>query len=332
MLVLDEPTATLVARDVERLFTALRGLKAQGVRILHVSHRLAEVRSLADRITVLRDGSVVATRPAGSSERELARLILGRDVAASITAEAVPSDSEDVLRIEGMATGPVRELDLVLRRGEVLGITGLRGAGHEHIGRALFGLQAWTGTCRLRGEPYHAANAAEALALGVAYVVGDRTRNGIPVMSVLDNLLMGRWASGPRATFRRPRDERSEAQRIVKRFDVRPPDPGRLLSELSGGNWQKVALARSLELHPDVLIMDDPTAGVDVGARAEIYRLIREYTDRGTAVLLISSDYEEIAFHASRVMVLIRGRHMATLTGTEIDASTINASAMGAVA
>jgi ribose transport system ATP-binding protein len=328
LLVLDEPTATLVARDVERLFAVLRALKQQGVGILYVSHRLAEIRSLADRITVLRDGAVVAVRSAGASEAEIARLIVGHDLAVEAAPAADDGAAGDVvLAVRGFGTKRVPDLEFSLHRGEVLGITGLRGSGHEQVGRALYGLRPWSGTCMLHGTPYRGRSASEALSRGVAYVVGDHSRNGIPSMTVLDNLFVGHWSTAHRTILRWPRRDLGEARRVVTRFDIRPRDPRRLLSELSGGNWQKVAVARSLELRPDVLIMDDPTAGVDVGARAEVYRLLRTYTERGTAVLLISSDYEEIALHAHRVLVLARGRLMGTLTGLDITASRINAAA-----
>jgi ribose transport system ATP-binding protein len=332
-LVLDEPTASLAAHDVERLFTAIRGLRDQGIGVLYVSHRLPEIRRIADRVTVIRDGRVIGvTTPADASDEDLATMIMGRKVGLG-HARPDTATGDTLLEVEGFSAARASDVGFRLRRGEIVGLTGLRGAGHEVIGRALFGMLAdepWSGSIRLADRDFRPRSPRDALVAGVGYVTGDRTGGLAPNLTVTDNLLLNPAFSSLPGRVRRPRRDRALAAKLIRDFRVQPPDPGKLTAELSGGNGQKVLLARSLDRRPQLLILEEPTAGVDVGTRSELYEMISRLAASGTAVLLVSSDYEEIEATCQRVMVFDRGGISATLTGSEISIDRLTVAAMGA--
>jgi ribose transport system ATP-binding protein len=331
-VVLDEPTASLPAADVERLLAALRRLRDRGVGVLYVSHRLAEVRALADRITVLRGGVAALTvRPEETSEAQLAASIMGAAVVRAQRERRAPRP-EVALRVRGLVADGAGPLDLEVRAGEVLGCAGLRGAGQGTLGRALYGLCDWRGEAEVGGAPYRAASPADALAAGVAWVGGDRGQSVARPLSVTENLLLNPRHTAQRGWRVSPRRERASAGRLIRRYRIAAPGPDGLVSTLSGGNAQKVVLARALEAGPRVLLLEEPTAGVDVGARAEFYRLINDACAAGLAVVLASSDEEEVCEMSDRVLVFGRGTVREELAGAQVTVERVAAAAMGGTA
>ncbi|MEJ3657943.1 sugar ABC transporter ATP-binding protein [Actinomycetes bacterium KLBMP 9759] len=328
VVVLDEPTASLPAPDVERLLAALRRLRDRGVGVLYVSHRLPEVRALADRITVLCNGvAEVTVHPHDMSEERLAASIMGAEVTRARRERAAPR-AEVALRVRGLVTDGAGPLDVELRAGEVVGLVGLRGAGHVGLGRALYGLQRWHGSVELDGDAFHGSGPAAALAVGIAYVGGDRGRSVVPRLTVAENLLLnpgGGWSVSPRR-------ERVVAARLIDRYRIAGPGGAAPIAALSGGNAQKVVLARALEAAPRVLLLEEPTAGVDVGARAEFHRLVDAACARGLAVLLASSDEEEVCEMSHRVLVFGGGTVRMELAAAEATVERVAAAAMGVAA
>ena len=336
VLVLDEPTANLSARDVERLLRILRGLRGEGAGILYVSHRLDEVEQICDRITVLRDGHTVGTVATDDvSRRELVQMICGRDVVVGAGADTGPRrQGASVLDVRGLQGPFLEPIGFEVARGEIVGFTGMSDAGHYVLGELLFGVTARTGgTAMLEGAPYDPKRPADAIARGVAYVPADRNVHGLArELSLLENLFLN--PDVPPSSVRRVtqlmrgRAERRDASSLLHRFRVTPPIPEERVSALSGGNAQKVLVARWLRRRPTLLIVSDLTVGVDVGARAEIYEHIRQIAGEGTAVLVITSDFEEIEALCSRAFVLQRGRLIGTLEGEDVAVDAITARAV----
>jgi ribose transport system ATP-binding protein len=331
-VVLDEPTATLPGADVERLFGVLRALRATGVGVLYVSHRLAEVRAIADRITVLRNGVAAATvRPDEASESQLAALIMGEELRRfSRRRKVAPRD--EVLAARRLATPGLEPLDLSVRSGEVLGFAGLRDAGQVLPGRSLHALVPRSGEVTLARAPYRATTPAAAVRAGVAYVSGDRVMTAARGLTVAENLYLHPHGDARPVWWRSPRRERMNARVAIARYGIVASSPDSPLESLSGGNIQKVVLARALERRPRVLVLEEPTAGVDVGARADFYRLIDQACEHGLAVLLASSDAEEVCELSHRVLVFERGRVRDELTGARLTEENVAAVAMGAQA
>jgi ribose transport system ATP-binding protein len=333
MLVLDEPTANLSASDVARLFGILRGLRDSGAGIIYVSHRLDEVDEICDRITVLRDGFTVGTiRTEEVSKRELVRMICGRDV--DVSGARVARGAEGVLEASELSGPFLEPISFELGRGEIVGFTGMSDAGHYVLGELLFGLLPRTqGTTALLGGPYEPREPTEAIARGVAYIPPDRNLQGLArELTLRENLFMNPdpEPSSVRRVLQliRATVERRNASTLLHRFHVVPPMPDERVSALSGGNAQKVLVARWLQRVPALLIVSDLTVGVDVGARAEIYEQIRAIAARGAAVMVIGSDFEEIEALCSRAFVLQRGRLIATLEGSDVTQEQITALAV----
>ncbi|MFE3583927.1 sugar ABC transporter ATP-binding protein [Streptomyces vinaceus] len=339
LFVLDEPTATLPAADCARLFDVLHALRDRGHAILYVSHRLDEVYQVADAFAVLRDGRVVGRGPlAPYDPARLVRDIVGHDPAVRPPPAAVApaAGRPPVLRLDGVRTERTGPVTLELREGEVLGMVGLTGAGHMHLGRALAGaLPLLGGRARLDGRPYHPRTVAAALGAGVGFVAGDRQEEGCAAeLTVRENFLANPRAAGvPAWHWLSPRRERAEAAALIERFSVLPRDSEVPIATLSGGNQQKVMVGRPLRGRPRLLILEEPTAGVDVGAKASIHRLLDEALAAGLAVLLISTDFEEVADVCHRALVFGRGSVVAELAGGALNVSelTRTASAMPGV-
>jgi ribose transport system ATP-binding protein len=322
VLILDEPTAALPEREVEHLLDALRAYAENGQTILYVSHRLDEVLSVADRITVLRDGRKVATVDAeGLTESALIELIVGRPLDRVFPAPAVAVSDDAALTMRGVVGGPLRGIDLTVRRGEVLGIAGLLGSGRSELLRMLFGAYPMdAGSVVLDGKPYRPGAPAAAMRAGVAYVPEDRQADGLlGGESVRHNLSAGQERHYFRKFLYRHKSERVDAQRSISDFLIRVNGDRYPIETLSGGNQQKVVLARWLRQRPKLLLLDEPTQGVDVGARAEIYQLVRKATAAGTTVILVASEPEELAHSSDRVAVL-RGGRITTVVEQPIDA------------
>ncbi|MET9244134.1 sugar ABC transporter ATP-binding protein [Nonomuraea sp. NPDC003709] len=331
IIVLDEPTASLPAAECERLFDVLRTLRDRGHGILYVSHRLDEVYRIADRVAVLRDGHLVSQGPlAGRDPADLVREIVGREERARRRRARRPG--EVLLSLDGVRAGRAGPVGFDLRTGEALGLVGLTGAGHVDLGRALAGAYPMAaGRALLGGGPYRPASVAAAVGAGVGFVSGDRHEEGAAAdLSVRENLLANPGARGrsPLSPLS-PRRERAETAAIVERLRVRPADPETPFAALSGGNQQKVLIGRWLGARRRLLILEEPTAGVDVGAKPEILRLLDEALAAGAAALLVSADFEEVANLCDRALVFARGAVTAELSG---DALTVAALTRAATA
>jgi ribose transport system ATP-binding protein len=335
VLVLDEPTASLPETDVRRLFEILAGLRARGMGIIFVSHRLDEVFRLADRVTVLRDGRrILSTTVAQTTPSQLVTAIVGRELSDMFISPPPPGE-EAVLELSELMVGPVGPVSLTLRRGEILGLVGLRGAGQDLIGRTIFGETGMfdhSGVMRVLERPLRVRGPADAMAHGVAFVSSKRSEEGVAgSLTVRENIFPNAAMQGRGAlTFRSNREEQRRTETVMERFDVRPRDPERAVGTLSGGNQQKSILARWLEARSGLLILEEPTFGVDVGARAEIYRILGDYVGAGHAVLLVSSDFEEVAGISHRALVFRRGRIVAEVPRAELSVMRLTELATGA--
>jgi ribose transport system ATP-binding protein len=316
VLVLDEPTATLPKAEVEILFESVRRVRERGVGVLYVSHRLDEVFSIADRVSVLRDGRKVGTYETRElDEKKLIGLMLGAAITRAVSSAATTA-GETVLRARGLCGVVLADLDFEARAGEVVGFAGLTGSGREELLPLLFGARPRNGTVQV-GEDFIApGNPQDAIRRGMSLVPADRLRQGgVFDMSVRSNLTLTKLSDlrGPGGAIR-TRQEKREVSDWLKRLDVRPHDPDLRLATLSGGNQQKVVIAKWLRLRPRVLLLDELTQGVDVGAKAMIHALIRQAAEAGTAVVLASSDDEEICDLCDRTYVLREGRIAAEIS------------------
>jgi rhamnose transport system ATP-binding protein len=332
IVIMDEPTASLTQREQVQLFAVVRELRTAGVGIIYISHRLEEIFALADRVTVLRDGASVGTHDVGAmTEASLIKLMVGREVAQLYPpAESPPGDVVLSLKAIACAAGGVHGVHLEVRAGEVFGLAGLVGAGRTELARVLFGLTpADEGEIRFCGHPVAIRSPEDAIELGIAYVPEDRRRHGVilemPIahnvtMAVHDRLFPGKWLHFGR--------ERALALDYIRDLAVKCSGPEAPGGSLSGGNQQKVALARWLATNPRVLILDEPTQGVDVGAKSEIHRIIRRLAKEGLAVLMISSDLPEVIGMSDRIGVMRGGTLAAVLPGGS-DAHVVMAAALG---
>ncbi|MGY1815520.1 sugar ABC transporter ATP-binding protein [Blastococcus sp. SYSU D00820] len=334
VLVLDEPTASLHGEEVGRLFEAVRRVAAAGAGVVFISHRLDEVIDLADRVVVLRDGRKVADVPvAGLDRAGLVRLIIGRDVAERQFARGGPAaSSQPALEVSGLTGATVHGVDLTLYPGEVVGVTGILGSGREQLCSLLFGSTAsWAGEVRVAGRPLRRGDPRAAIRTGMGFVPADRRVAGaVMTMNARENLTLPRLSSLRRRSGRLDgRAERAEARHWASEVGLRPAEPERRLELFSGGNQQKVVLAKWLRNEPPVLLLDEPTQGVDVGAQASIYQLIRLAADRGSAVLVTSSDTKELAALCDRVLVFREGRLVNELPREELSETRLVMESLG---
>ncbi len=338
VLVLDEPTAALPAADVDLLLDTLVRLKASGIGLLYVTHRLDEVYRIADRLTVLRDGRLIATRAVCETPQDhLVDWIVGGALAQTTFAAARPAD-EILLALDSVTVdqddgaGRVGPVTLAIRRGETLGLVGLRGAGHHALGRALFGaVPVQAGRITFQGREIAVREPSDAIRAGIGFVSSRRGEESLAGrLSVLENLYVNSRTRGvsPLRLVGRTR-ETGTARKALARFSVRPPDPAPPIATLSGGNQQKVVVARWMESEVDLLILEEPTIGVDVGSKAEIYRDIDLAHARGRAVLIISSDFEEIEKVCHRALVFNRGIVSAEMERGRITVARLTAAAAG---
>jgi rhamnose transport system ATP-binding protein len=315
IMIMDEPTASLSDKEVDRLFRVIADLKSQGVGVIYISHRLEELPQIADRVTALRDGVLVGTRRMDDVSRaDLIRMMVGRELSA-VFPKALVEPGEVVLELEdvGCHSAGVRNINLSVRAGEIVGLAGLVGAGRTELARVLFGLTpAQTGEVWLRGRPVAIDSPMRAAALGIAYLPEDRRRHGVILdMTTAANVTLATLRAASRFGFLDCRQERATAGRFVQQLGIKTPSLETPVVNLSGGNQQKVALARWLAARPALLILDEPTQGVDVGAKAEIHRLMSELAGRGLAILMISSELPEILGMSDRIAVM----HGGTIVG-----------------
>jgi ribose transport system ATP-binding protein len=323
VLILDEATAFLPKAGIEQLFSLIRDIVARGDSVIFVSHNLDEVLEVTDRVTVLRDGMVVGTAVTKSASHEsLVEMIVGKRLAALGEHAPRPSTAEIAVAVDGLAGASLLDVSFGLHRGEILGLAGLLGAGHEHIPYLLFGArQASAGRMRLNSDVFDltAMTPSSAINAGIGMVPADRQNDGsIPTLTVADNVSMQVLSSYfTRLMLDRRRIARDSGA-ALHRFDVRPPEPQLEYQALSGGNQQKVLLAKWLQTRPRVLMLDEPTIGVDVGARQQIFSILRQSAASGTSILCASSDYEQLAQLCNRVLIVARGRVVRQLEGPEL--------------
>ena len=333
VLVLDEPTASLDSHEVEMVFTVLRKLRDRGLGIIIITHFLNQVYDIADRVTVLRNGRMVGTRELATLERmELISMMLGREL-QHVTREhhalneTVASDAAPV-RFEGYGKrGSVAPFDLEIRPGEVVGIAGLLGSGRTETAFLLFGIdKPDSGTASIDGEVVKITSPEGAIAHGFGFCPEERKSDGIiGDFSVSENIALALQA---RQGWAKPLSSRQKAEladQFIRSLDIRPPDPDRPIKFLSGGNQQKAILARWLATNPRLLIVDEPTRGIDIGAHAEILRMIEKLCQDGMSLIVISSELEELTAVAHRVIVLADRRHVAELKGNQVTADNIMA-------
>ena len=312
LVIMDEPTSSLTLAETDRLMSVIAGLKGNGVSVIFITHRLNEVRRCADRVVVLRDGRVVGALDRGEITHDaMIRLMIGRDLKALyLPPTRIPG--RERLEIIGLRTGtyPAQAVDLAVRSGEILGLAGLVGSGRTELARAVFGIdRTLGGSLRLDGEPITISSPRDAIAKGIYLVPEDRKRDGLLLdMSVASNISLPDLLTHSRIRLVDTASEAANAQRQKERLNIRAPAVSTAVASLSGGNQQKVVLAKWLAMRPRVLIFDEPTRGIDVGAKNEIYRLLRHLADSGVAILMISSDMEEVIGISDRIVVMHEGR------------------------
>ena len=326
VLIMDEPTAALSPREVENLFRVARSLRDRGVAVVFISHRLEEVSAVADVVTVLRDGRHVATRPAGElSHAEIVRLMVGRSLETLFPKEE--AEIGDVaLELRGFTRhGVFSDVSFAVRRGEILGLAGLVGAGRSEIARSLFGIDPYDGgEVLLAGAEFRPRSPRRALRRGLAYLPEDRLGQGlVQMMSIATNTSLAVLPQLTRGGFLRPWLERRLARRFIDQLRIKASSAGQEVRTLSGGNQQKVVLSKWLAAEPRVLILDEPTRGVDVGAKADVHRTISHLAAQGLAIVLISSELPEALGMSDRIVVLREGHVAAELERTQATSERI---------
>ena len=311
IVVFDEPTSALTGHEADNLFKIIRRLKGRGVAVVYISHRLAEVMAIADRVTALRDGCLVATRDiAEVSQDDMVHLIVGRTITELFPKSEVVF-GEPVLNVQGLSRPPVfDDISFSVRAGEIVGMAGLVGAGRTEIARAIFGLDKRAGgVVTVNGAAVPSGHVDAAIRAGLGFVPEERKTDGLVLdETVSQNLVLSSLKALAKLGIINRGRERSFAQGLVERLDVRPPQLNRQVMTLSGGNQQKVVLGKCLASSPKVLILDEPTAGIDVASKAEIHRLIGALAETGVAVLLISSELTEVIAASDRILVVAGGR------------------------
>ena len=331
VILMDEPTAALSDHEVAALFRAITRMKARGVAIVYTTHKMDEVFRLADRISVLRDGRLVGTAPAAElNPAKLITMMVGRELADVFPVRHSPSD-EILLEVSGLTRGPAyRDISFKVHRGEVVALAGLMGAGRTEVVSAIYGLQpASEGQIYLKGKPISIRNPQEALAAGIGMITEDRKGLGlIPALGVGQNITLSALRDYSRGPLVDHSAESAASETQMTEFAVKANSSSQPISQLSGGNQQKALLARCLLGGPDLIILDEPTRGIDIGAKAEIYALIQKLARAGKGILLVSSELPEVLSLAHRIVVLRRGSVSATLDAASTDQETVLRHAM----
>jgi len=334
ILILDEPSAVLSQEELRRLFALIETLKAESAVILYISHRLDEVYEVADRITVLRDGELVGTvHSQGTDEGELIKMMVGRTLGEIYPLQRT-QPGEEILRVERLSReGSFADISFTLATGEILGLFGLVGSGRTQLARCIFGAEAATsGEIRLDGEVVSLKSPHDAVKAGIALLTEDRKRDGLVIScSIRDNVSLATFEQVSRWGFLNRRRQDTQVQSKVQELAIRPPEIRRLVRQLSGGNQQKVALAKWLLSQAKVLILDEPTRGVDVATKVDIYHIMGDLAEEGVGILFISSELPEILGMSDRALVMREGRLVGEFTRAEASEETLLASAAGVV-
>lgn len=332
ILILDEPSAVLSQEELERLFALVRQLKQEGTLILYISHRLDEVYEIAERITVLKDGQLVGTvRPQEADQNQLIRMMVGRSLGEVFPSRHPPMD-EIALEVTDLTrAGSFSDISFALHRGEVLGMSGLVGSGRTQMARCIFGAEPFdSGAIRLGGRPIRPRSPHDAVREGIALLTEDRKRDGLVMhCTIRDNVSMASYEKLSRLGVINRRAQEASVQQKVRELDIRPPLVDRLARQLSGGNQQKLVLAKWLMTQARVLILDEPTRGVDVATKVEIYQLISDLAADGIGILLISSELPEILGLSDRALVMREGRVVGEFTRAQASEERLLAAAAG---
>jgi ABC-type sugar transport system ATPase subunit len=319
LILMDEPTSALSDDAVQVLFRLIRQLRASGVSIIYVSHKMKEIFEIADRITVMRDGKTIGSKLAGETDiDEIIQMMVGRALSADSQA-STDTPGEVLLRVNGLTTNYIHDVSFDLRRGEILGVAGLVGAGRSEIGAALFGIdKVVSGTVLLHGRELTARNPKEAIRAGFGLLPEDRKLQGLMMqMSVLENSTMATLEQFQYLGFLKPKQEEQAANSIGQELALRAASDKMSVRGLSGGNQQKVLLAKWLLADPEVLFLDDPTRGIDVGAKRDIYKMIHRLADAGKGIIFVSSELPELLGRCHRILVMREGRSAGILRGQE---------------
>ena len=333
LIIMDEPTSSLTVSETERLLNTIRLLRTRGVSIIFISHRLAEVEAIADRVVVLRDGSQVTELQAGDIRpHDMIRHMIGRDLKTPYRPPG-GKPGEPILEVKALRTAhwPTQEVDLTIRRGEIVGLAGLVGSGRTELALTLFGLdRPLSGAIAIDGRPVAIPSPRHAIRHGIYLVPEDRKRSGLVVeFPVVDNITLANLSGFSRLGLPDRQAEHTVAEGQKSSLQIRTPSVDVEVRSLSGGNQQKVVLAKWLSMAPRVLIFDEPTRGIDVGAKSEIYQLMRNLSDEGVGILMISSDMEEVIGVSDRVVVMHEGRIAGELARDAVSERAIMAHAVG---
>lgn len=332
VLIMDEPTAALTDSEIDVLFGIIEDLRAGGVSIVYISHRMEEISRISDEITVLRDGkSVLYKETAETDYNEIVRAMVGRDLDDQFPDRDHDTDEEIVLSVRnlGNKSHPVEDVNFELKRGEILGFSGLMGAGRTEVMRTLFGVDKGTKAVEIRGKNVKIDRPPDAIKHGLGFITENRKSEGLILdFSLVDNMTMPSMESFSKGGFMKRKDEYDFADLMIRRMNIKSGRKS-IVSELSGGNQQKVVIGKWIGSQPEILILDEPTRGIDVGAKREIYHLINELTERGMSIILISSEMPEIIGLSDRVAVMQEGRLRGILERGKINQENIMTLATG---
>ena len=320
VIIMDEPSSALSEKEVEILFNTIKDLKSKGVAIIYISHKMEEIFQIADRITVLRDGKFIATKSTSDLDKSnLISLMVGRELEELFYANSI-AQPEVILKVKNLnKKGKFSDINFDVHAGEVLGIAGLMGAGRTEIAKAIYGLDSFgSGEIMLKGKKLEIRSPKEAIREGIGYVSEDRKALGfIPELSVKQNISLSSILNYSKSWFIDENKEEKASSKIAKQLNIKASGLNQKVMNLSGGNQQKVVIARVLMASPSLIILDEPTRGIDIGAKHEIYKLIRKLTESGLAVIMISSELPEILGMSNRVLVLSKGKQKTILTQKE---------------
>jgi len=327
VIVFDEPTATLTDTEIDILFEIINDLKAKGVGIIYISHRLDEIKRITDRVTVLRDGELVGTKNTAELDiSEVIQMMIGRvTYEPPKEASTVPADAPVVLEVENLTSNDVHDVSFKLRKGEILGFAGLMGAGRTEVARLIFGADKRSrGNIYVNDKKVKINSPHDAVRHGIGYLSEDRKRFGLAVdMTISNNMVLASLDSYTSAGFIDERKIASTSNEYVEKIDVRTPSIRQIVKNLSGGNQQKVVISKWLIKNCDILIFDEPTRGIDVGAKSEIYKLMNTLAESGKSIIMISSELPELLRMSDRILVMCEGSHTGTLPIEEADQHSI---------
>ncbi len=332
VLALDEPTSSLTNNEIEKLLTTIDQLRSEGKAIIYVSHRLEEIFKIADRATVLRDGDLIGTvHVADISRSDLIKMMVGRDISEQRFNEISHAQREEALRVESLCGKGFKNVSFHVKKGEVLGFFGLVGAGRTEVMRALFGIDHYaSGKIFVNGSRVSIKRPAEAKKHGIMLIPEDRKHHGmVGILPSKANITLSKLEKYRKSGLISHRLIRKDARRFIKLLKISPPDEDMVVNRLSGGNQQKVVIARTLNVEPDIFILDEPTRGIDINVKFEIYKLIRDFAEEGKAVIMISSELPEIISLSDRVIVMYEGEIKGALDSANLTEENIMTLAMG---